>query len=163
MRIPGDNVGSLSHRQPGRDMPSYLDRVQFVSLDVSYLAIQGPLTSGFFAGIGGYGIRPEEVSPELDPYRDQRERVIGLRVGVDGDLHIYRGLSLVGRLTFHAILHGHEPVPPRDDRGSDLPVLRDRASAREESVSEMSSGAFRAVRPRGSRSLEGRDPLLRSG
>lgn len=104
MRIPGDNVGSLIViGNSDVVMPSYLDRVQFVSLDVSYLAIQGPLTSGFFAGIGGYGIRPEEVSPELDPYRDQRERVIGLRVGVDGDLHIYRGLSLVGRLTFHAI------------------------------------------------------------
>ncbi len=84
-------------------MPEYRDRLQFVAVDVSYLVTQGPITSGFFAGIGGYGIRPESVSTELDPFRDQRERVIGVRVGVDGDLHLYRGLSMVGRLTYHAI------------------------------------------------------------
>jgi hypothetical protein len=110
MRVSGDNVGQVIQvsSTPGGPvtpvvMPEYLDKLQYISLDVSYLLSQGPLTSGFFAGIGGYGIRPEEVSPELDPYRDQRERVIGLRVGVDGDLRIYRGLSLVGRLTYNAI------------------------------------------------------------
>jgi hypothetical protein len=108
MRVLGDNVGQEITPPQGSPvppflMPAYRDRLQFVSLDVSYLLTQGPLTTGFFAGIGGYGIRPEEVSPEFDPFRDQRERVIGIQVGVDGDLHIYRGFSLVGRATYHAI------------------------------------------------------------
>jgi len=104
MRVAGDNVGQIVDAPSGPTvMPPYLDRVQFVSVDASYLLSTGPLTSGLFAGIGGYGIRPEEVSPELNPLRDQREKVLGLRFGVDGDLHIYRGVSLVGRLTYHAI------------------------------------------------------------
>jgi hypothetical protein len=110
MRVLGDNVGKVITPPPGSPvppgslvMPPYRDRLQFVSLDVSYLLTQGPLVTGIFAGVGGYGIRPEEVSPDLDPFRDQRERVVGLQFGVDGDLHIYRGFSLVGRATYHAI------------------------------------------------------------
>jgi hypothetical protein len=103
MRVLGDNVGQQVPPGSGVVMPPYRDRLQFVSLDVSYLLTQGPLTTGFFAGLGGYGIRPESVSPELDPFRDQRERVIGIRVGVDGDLHVYRNFSLIGRATYHAI------------------------------------------------------------
>jgi hypothetical protein len=102
MRVLGDNVGHEVGPVPVV-MPEYRDRIQYVAGDISYVLPMGPFTSGFFAGIGGYGVRPEEVSPELDPYRDQRERVIGIRVGAEGDLRVYGRFSLIGRLTYHAL------------------------------------------------------------
>jgi len=105
LRALGDNVGDVVTPPGGGTavMPAYRDRIQYVAGDISYVLPMGPFTSGFFAGLGGYGIRPEEVSPELDPVRDQRQRVLGVRVGVDGDLRVYGNFSIVGRLTFHAI------------------------------------------------------------
>jgi len=105
MRVRGDNVGDkIGIAGSPVVMPEYRDRIQYVTLGVDYLFREGPFTTGLFAGIGGYGIRPESVSPLLDPYRDQRERVFGWHAGVDGDLHVYRGLAVVGRLAFHGIL-----------------------------------------------------------
>jgi len=105
MKVRADNAGSTIgvHGSPVV-MPEYRDRIQYVTFGVDYLFREGPFTTGLFAGIGGYGIRPESVSPSLDPYRDQRERVFGWHAGVDGDLHVYRGLGVVGRLAFHGIL-----------------------------------------------------------
>ncbi|MGH9367449.1 MAG: hypothetical protein ACRD3M_07225 [Thermoanaerobaculia bacterium] len=104
MRVLGDNVGE-TFVVDGTPivMPEYRDQIHYVTLSVSYLFWEGPLTSGLFAGVGGYGIRPDSVSTELDPYRDNRERVFGLHAGVDGSLHVYRGLAVVGRLAFHGV------------------------------------------------------------
>jgi hypothetical protein len=105
MRILGDNVGQVVDiGGVPVVMPEYRDRLQYFTLDVSYFLRMGPLTSGLFAGIGGYGIRPESISPELDFARDQRERVFGWNAGADGELHLYRGLAMVGRVTVHGIL-----------------------------------------------------------
>ncbi len=104
MRVPGDNVGQdVVVDGETVPMPDYRDRINYLTADVSYLFWEGPFTSGIFAGVGGYSIRPDSISPEFDPYRDNRERVFGLNAGVDGTLHVYRGLSFVGRLTFHGI------------------------------------------------------------
>jgi hypothetical protein len=105
MKIAGDNVG-LPVGIGGNPvtMPFYLDRVDYVTASASYLFIDGPVTTGIFGGVGGYSIRPEEVSPGLDPFRDQREKVFGWNAGVDGTVRIYRGLSFVGRATYHGIL-----------------------------------------------------------
>jgi hypothetical protein len=112
MRVPGDNVGKVVSVPPpgapvppgsGLVMPEYLDRIQYVTVSVSYLLSQGPVTTGLFGGVGGYGIRPESVSPTLDPFRDQRERVFGWHAGVEGDVRIARGFSFVSRVTFHGI------------------------------------------------------------
>lgn len=105
MKVRGDNVGdTIGVSGSPVVMPEYRDRIQYLTVGVSYLFAEGPFTTGLFAGIGGYGIRPEPVSPLLDRYRDQREKVFGWHAGVEGNLHVYRGLGLVGRLTYHGIL-----------------------------------------------------------
>ena len=104
MRVRGDNAGEqLVVSGAPVVMPEYRDKIQYVTVSVSYLLSQGAVTSGLFAGLGGYGIRPESVSPTLDRFRDQRERVFGWHAGVEGDVRIARGLSVVSRLTFHGI------------------------------------------------------------
>ncbi|HEY7112424.1 MAG TPA: outer membrane beta-barrel protein [Thermoanaerobaculia bacterium] len=104
-KIGGDNVGEVfSVGGAPVAMPFYRDRLDYLTVGASYLFLDGPVTTGAFAGIGGYSIRPEEVSPGLDPFRDQREKVFGWHVGVDGSVRVVRGLSVVGRATFHGIL-----------------------------------------------------------
>ncbi|MGI0148029.1 MAG: hypothetical protein ACREDF_00665, partial [Thermoplasmata archaeon] len=104
MRVPGDNVGEpVVVDGETVPMPDYRDRIGYFTADVSYLFWEGPFTSGIFAGVGGYSIRPDSISEEFDPYRDIREIAFGLNAGVDGSLHVYRGFHLVGRLAFHGI------------------------------------------------------------
>jgi hypothetical protein len=104
MRVQGDNVGQLVDIDGEMlPMPDYRDRIGYFTADVTYLFWEGPFTSGIFGGVGGYSIRPEEISPEFDPFRDNREIAFGLNAGVDGTLHVYRGFSLVGRAAFHGI------------------------------------------------------------
>jgi len=105
MHVPGDNVGQVvGPPESPLVMPDYRDRIQYVSLSVTYLFWEGPFTSGIFGGIGGYSIRPDSISPEFDPFRDARERVFGFNAGVDGSLRVARQISIVGRLTYHGIL-----------------------------------------------------------
>jgi hypothetical protein len=106
LSVSGDSVGSTVIVDGAPVViPNYNDKIGYVTLDVSYVFRKGPWMSGLFAGIGGYHINPGDISPpELEPYRDPDETVFGWNAGVDGDLHLYRGLSLVGRLTFHGIL-----------------------------------------------------------
>lgn len=85
-------------------VPYYQDTIGYATLDASYVFRMGPLNSGLFGGIGGYKVNPEAVPAAFKPYRDPPQTVFGWNVGVDGDLHIYRGLAAVGRVTFHAIL-----------------------------------------------------------
>ena len=102
-----------------------------MTLDASYVFRAGPFFSGLFGGIGGYRISPHSISPVLDTVTEPEETVFGWNVGVDGDLHLYRGLSAVGRVTFHGILAenrvGHDVVRPctgsiaRDDRARVIP------------------------------------------
>jgi len=105
MRVTADNAGdTLTINGTPVTMPEYREKIQYLTVSVSYLLSQGPITSGLFGGVGGYGIRPDEVSPALDPYRDQRERVFGWHAGVEGDVRVYRGVSVMMRTTIHGIL-----------------------------------------------------------
>jgi len=105
LRMPGSNVGTVIPQGGGSSvvMPPYRDQVGFATLDVSYLFLQGPMTCGIFAGIGGYKLSPQGVPPEFTAYEDPRQTVFGWNAGVEGYLHLYRGLAGVGRLTFHNI------------------------------------------------------------
>lgn len=85
-------------------MPFYKTEIGYVTLDVSYVFRMGPFNSGLFAGIGGYRIRPDSISPTLDNFTEPEQTVFGWNAGVDGELHLYRGLSAVGRVTFHGIV-----------------------------------------------------------
>jgi hypothetical protein len=85
-------------------VPYYSDTIGYATLDASYIFRMGPVNSGLFGGIGGYRVSPEQVLAVFKPYRDAPQTVFGWNVGVDGDIHVYRGLSAVGRVTFHALL-----------------------------------------------------------
>lgn len=84
-------------------LPDLSNNVDYVNLGASYDFWEGDYTSGLFAGIGGYRIRPQEVTAPLESFRDQRETVFGWHVGADASVRIISRLSVVGRLTYHNV------------------------------------------------------------
>ncbi len=81
--------------------PDLKSRVDYGVVSVSYDFRESAWTSGLFAGLGVYRIRPESVAPEFAPYQDRREKVWGAHVGVDTDVRLWKTLSLLGRITLH--------------------------------------------------------------
>jgi hypothetical protein len=120
LKTTSDNSGrpvSVDPAQPPATLPELKVRIDAVTVGVSYTAFEGYYTSGFFAGIGGYRIRPEP-SPGLEQFQDPKETVFGFHVGVEGDFKIVKHVSAVGRLTLHGILSSsnHNIEPPSSTR-----------------------------------------------
>ncbi len=89
-------------------LPKLDERIGYGIVSVSYLFFEGFFTSGLFAGIGGYGIRPDAVPPAAEPYADRDETVFGWHAGADGEFKIAKNVGLVIRLTYHNIsAHPH--------------------------------------------------------
>jgi outer membrane protein with beta-barrel domain len=89
-------------------LPEFKERIEYGTVGVSYLFWEGFYTSGMFAGVGAYGIRPDAVAEEIAAYADQRETVFGWHAGLDGDFRLFQRLSLVLRFTYHNIsAHPH--------------------------------------------------------
>jgi Outer membrane protein beta-barrel domain len=89
-------------------LPELDENVNYGIVSVSYLFWEGFFTSGLFAGIGGYGIRPDPVPPEAEPYADEDETVFGWHAGVDGEFQVHKQLGLVLRFTYHNVsAHPH--------------------------------------------------------
>jgi hypothetical protein len=84
-------------------MPGYKDRINYLTIDVSYLFWEGFFTSGVFGGIGGYGINPQAVAPEFATFQDADQKAFGLNFGVDGEFRVMQSLAVVLRLTYHNI------------------------------------------------------------
>jgi hypothetical protein len=94
--------------QPGNDasgnpiiVPVLTTRVDYGTIGVSYEFWEGDYTSGMFAGIGAYKLRPNEAPPGFEDFRDPQRTVFGWHAGVDGTFKIVNRFSLVTRLTFH--------------------------------------------------------------
>jgi len=105
LKVHGANAGTTpvvdgTTRPP---LPDLTDRINYGTLGASYEFWEGDYTSGLFGGIGGYRIEPEAVAPELETFRDKRETVFGLHVGVEGSVRVVSRLSVLARLTFHKI------------------------------------------------------------
>jgi hypothetical protein len=84
------------------------ERVEYLSLGVSYLLWEGFFTSGLFAGVGGYHIRPDAVPTDFTGLADRKETVVGWHAGSEAMFRVYKNLSLVGRLTYHNVsAHPH--------------------------------------------------------
>jgi hypothetical protein len=81
--------------------PDLKSRVDYGLVSVSYDFRESAWTSGLFAGVGAYRIRPERAAAVFAAFRDPRETVWGLHVGADADVRVWKSLSLVGRITFH--------------------------------------------------------------
>jgi hypothetical protein len=89
-------------------IPELDENVNYGIVSVSYLFWEGFFTSGLFAGIGGYGIRPDAVPAGLEPYADRRETVFGWHAGADGEFQVAKQVGLVLRLTYHNVsAHPH--------------------------------------------------------
>ncbi len=89
-------------------LPQLDERIGYGIVSVSYLFWEGFFTSGLFAGIGGYGIRPDAVPPAAEPYADRDETVFGWHAGADGEFKIWKNVGLVIRLTYHNVsAHPH--------------------------------------------------------
>jgi len=89
-------------------LPKLDERIGYGIVSVSYLFWEGFFTSGLFAGIGGYGIRPDAVPPSAQPYADRHETVFGWHAGADGEFKIWKNVGLVIRLTYHNVsAHPH--------------------------------------------------------
>ena len=80
--------------------------MDYGTVGVSYEFWEGDYTSGIFAGIGGYRIRPESAPAGFSQFSDPRETVLGWHGGVDGAFKILRPLSAVGRITVHGFRSG---------------------------------------------------------
>ena len=106
LRMRGVNAGQVV-TQPfattSITLPDLANRVNYGTIGVSYEFAEQGFTSGIFAGLGGYTIRPYGVDESIANYRDQRETVFGWHAGVDGGVQLVSHLSLVIRVTYHNI------------------------------------------------------------
>lgn len=105
LRMKGVNAGQVitPFEASSITLPDLTDIVDYGTIGVSYELVEGGLTSGLFAGLGGYTIRPEAADPSIANYRDPRETVFGWHAGVDGSAQIVSHLNLIVRLTYHNI------------------------------------------------------------
>ena len=113
MKVRGHNAGQPAVIAGGAavSLPDLDDRVDYATVSVSYLFHAGSWDTGLFGGLGGYKIRPESTDPAYAPYRDDRETVWGLHLGVEADFQIWRRLSGVGRITYHVPqTHPHRQI-----------------------------------------------------
>lgn len=89
-------------------MPGYKERINCLTVDVSYVYWEGFYTGGLFAGVGGYSFQPQPVAPEFAAYQDLDERVFGWNAGVDGEFRLAKYLAFVLRFTYHNVsAHPH--------------------------------------------------------
>jgi hypothetical protein len=104
LRVSGSNAGMTGDIGGSPvQLPDLTDRINYGTLGVSYEFWEGTYTSGLFAGIGGYRIEPEAVATVFESFRDVRETVFGLHVGIDSSVQLSRRLSVLARLTVHKI------------------------------------------------------------
>ena len=108
LRTSGANSGRTVTAADGAQVtaPDLKSRVDYGTLGVSYEFWEGDYTSGIFAGLGGYRIRPETAPSGFSEFSDPRETVLGWHAGVDGSFKILRPLSAVGRITLHGFRSG---------------------------------------------------------
>ena len=96
-------------------VPKMDESVRYGIVSVSYLFWQDYFTSGLFAGIGGYGIRPATVPVDLEPFSDPEETVFGWHAGVDGEFQVTRQVGVVLRFTYHNVsAHPHRQFVTAD-------------------------------------------------
>jgi hypothetical protein len=84
-------------------MPGYKERINYLTVDASYIYWEGFYTGGLFAGVGGYSFKPQPVAPEFAASQDLDQRVFGWNAGLDGEFRLAKYLALVLRVTYHNI------------------------------------------------------------
>ena len=110
MRTQQSNAPTITTFVPAAETRELKERIQYYTLGVSYLFPEGFFTSGLFAGLGGYQIRPD-VLPDGLAGTDRRETVFGWNLGTEAFFRVYKGISIVGRATYHNVsAHPHRQI-----------------------------------------------------
>ena len=85
-------------------VPSYFkERINYLTVGVSYLLWQGWFTSGLIGGIGGYHIIPDTLPSEYAAYQDLKETAFGFHLGTEGLFRVYKDGAIVIRVTYHNV------------------------------------------------------------
>ncbi len=105
MKVRGYNGGQSATLGDGTTvtLPDLQDRIKYGLLSVSYDFRERGWSSGAFAGLGAYGIEPESADPSVESFRDKKETVWGMHVGLDADVRVWKGISVLGRVTYHIV------------------------------------------------------------
>lgn len=103
MKVRGYNGGESATLTDGTvtTLPDLQDRIRYGLISAAYEFRERGWTSGLFAGLGAYGIDPEPADPAVESSRDKKETVWGIHLGLDADVRVWRGISVIGRLTLH--------------------------------------------------------------
>ena len=103
LKVRGYNGGQTKTLADGSSvtLPELRDRIRYGLVSASYEFRERGWTSGVFAGLGAYGIDPESADPSVAGFRDSKETVWGVHGGLDADVRVWRGVSVLGRVTFH--------------------------------------------------------------
>jgi len=84
-------------------VPSAKERINYLTLDASYLYTEGFYTGGLFGGIGGYNVDPQPMPPGFETYQDPNRKYFGFNLGADGEFRLTKAVAIVLRLTYHNI------------------------------------------------------------
>ena len=73
--------------------PQLKERINYGTVDVSYLFWEGFYTVGVFGGIGGYTINPDSrCRPQFAAYAGPERDRLRLAPGLDGDFRVIKNL-----------------------------------------------------------------------
>jgi hypothetical protein len=103
LKVRGHNGGQSATLTDGTEttLPDLRDRVKYGLISASYDFLEPGWTSGAFVGLGAYRIDPEPADLSVESFRDKKETVWGFHFGLDADVRIWKGVSVLGRLTLH--------------------------------------------------------------
>jgi hypothetical protein len=103
LKVRGFNGGQSATLGDGTTvtLPELQDRVRYGLVSASYDFREQGWSSGLFAGLGAYRIEPESADPSVESFRDEKETVWGVHLGVEADVRVWKGISVLGRVTFH--------------------------------------------------------------
>ena len=82
---------------------NFKERVNYLTIDASYLLFEGWFTSGLFGGIGGYHVIPDTLPPPYTAYQDLNQTVFGFNVGSEAYFRVFKNVAIVGRVTYHNV------------------------------------------------------------
>ncbi|HEY6930601.1 MAG TPA: outer membrane beta-barrel protein [Thermoanaerobaculia bacterium] len=104
MKVRGSQSGdqvSLTPGGPTVTLPEFTDRINYGTIGASYEYFEGDFTSGLFAGIGVYRVKPDALDPTYQAFQDPSHTAFGWHFGADASFRIVSKLSLLVRLTYH--------------------------------------------------------------
>ena len=103
MKVRGFNGGQPATLADGTavTLPDLEDRIRYGLVSVSYDFRERGWTSGAFVGLGAYGVDPDSADAAVEGFRDKKETVWGMHAGLDVDVRVWKGISVVGRVIYH--------------------------------------------------------------